>query len=129
MTETRTERRQAAEEGPLGRLSGAMVKIYKDRFGRGPTATRSHWAGPDTVVCELWDSFTPVERSMVQMGEHSRLREMRLFFQHASEAQFTAAAEEVFGRRVRAFVSGVDTRADLSVELFVFEPEGAPAAG
>ncbi|MBY0307244.1 MAG: DUF2294 domain-containing protein [Phycisphaerales bacterium] len=128
MIETPSERRQAAEEGPLGRLSGAMVKLYKEQFGRGPTRTRSHWAGPDTVVCELWDSFTPVERTMVQMGEHSRLREMRLFFQYASEAQFKAAAEEVFGRRVRAFVSGVDAQADLSVELFVFEPEDARAA-
>jgi uncharacterized protein YbcI len=112
----------AGEQNPLLEFSNAMVRIHKDQFGRGPTKARAHWAGPDTVICELWDTFTPVERNMVAMGEHQRLRDVRLFFQHATEDQFRGAVQEIFGRPVRAFVSGTDTRADLSVELFVFEP-------
>lgn len=111
------------DDGPLQRFSSAMVRIHKEQFGRGPTRARSSWAGPNTLLCELWDTFTPAERTMVAMGEHQRLRDVRLFFQHATEEQFRAAVEEIFGRRVRAFVSGTDTKADLSVEVFVLEPD------
>jgi hypothetical protein len=37
-----------------------------------------------------------------------------MFFQHASDAEFTGTVEEVSGREVRAFVSGVDTAEDVA---------------
>jgi hypothetical protein len=30
--------------------------------------------------------------------------------------------EEILGRRVRAFTSGIDTEADVSVEVYILEP-------
>ena len=59
---------------------------------------------------------------MVEMGEHQRLRDPRLFFQHAREDDFRAAVERVTGRRVRGFLSGTDTTEDLSCEVFYLEP-------
>jgi uncharacterized protein YbcI len=120
------DRTQPGEDTPLAELSRAMVKLYKEQFGRGPTKSRSNWAGPDTLVCQLWETVTPAERNMAAMGEHARLRDVRLFFQHATEPQFRAAVEEIFDRRVRAFVSGMDTKEDVSVELFILHP-AAPA--
>ena len=116
------ERTQPGEDNPLAELSRAMVRLYKEQFGRGPTRSRSHWAGPDTLVCQLWETLTPAERNMAAMGEHARLRDVRLFFQHATEPQFRAAVEGIFDRRVRAFVSGMDTREDVSVEIFILHP-------
>jgi uncharacterized protein YbcI len=114
----REERRSGLLE-----LSNEMVRLYKTLFGRGPTKTRSHWLGSDAVVTTLEDSFTPAERNMVVLGEHQRLRDMRTFFQHASAAEFRDAAERVTGRKVRGFVSGVDTEADISTEVFYLEAE------
>jgi uncharacterized protein YbcI len=107
----------------LAALSNEMVRIYKEQFGRGPTKVRSHYAGPDTLVCLLENTFTPAEKSLQGMGEHQRLREMRLFFQYASAGDFTEAVKNTTGRRVRSFISGIDTNTDIACELFVLEPQ------
>jgi uncharacterized protein YbcI len=103
-------------------LSNDMVRLYKELFGRGPTKARSAWAGPDTVICTLEDSLTAAERNLAKLGEHQRLRDVRMFFQHANEGEFTEAVERVTGRKVRAFVSGIDTHEDVSSEVFYLEP-------
>src|SRR5215207_1791888 len=74
-------------------ISNAMVRMYKEQFGRGPTKTRTNYAGPDILITTLEDSFTPAERRMADMGEHQRLRDTRMFFQYATIAQFTEAVE------------------------------------
>ena len=103
-------------------VSNSMVRLYKELFGRGPTRARSDFAGSDTLICTLEDSLTPAERNMVKLGEHQRLRDTRMYFQHATEDQFRATVESITGRRVRAFVSGIDVEQDLSVEVFYFVP-------
>jgi len=110
---------------PLAALSNEIVRIYKDQFGRGPTKVRSYYAGPDTIVCLLENTFTPAEKNLQGMGEHQRLREMRMFFQYASGGDFTEALESTTGRRVRSFISGIDTNTDIACELFVLEPLSA----
>src|SRR3954447_20786590 len=105
----------------LAEISREMVRLYKVQFGRGPTRARSDFAGPDLIVCTLEDSLTPAEKRMAQMGEHQRLRDLRLYFQHATEAQFCEIIERVTGRKVRAFISGLDTNKDVAAELFYLE--------
>src|SRR3954449_131444 len=95
-------------------ISREMVRLYKDQFGRGPTRARTEFAGPDIVISTLEDSFTPAERRMAEMGEHQRLRDTRTFFQHATEDEFRAIIERVLNRKVRAFVSGIDTENDVA---------------
>jgi uncharacterized protein YbcI len=98
-----------------------MVRLYKEQFGRGPTKARSNFAGPDTLICTLEDTFTPAEQRLAEMGEHQRLRDTRLYFQHATETQFCEVIERVLERRVRAFISGMDTGHDVSAEVFYLE--------
>jgi uncharacterized protein YbcI len=107
----------------LSELCNEMVRIYKQIFGRGPTRARADWAGKDALLCTLEDSLTPAERRMVELGEDQRLREVRMFFQHATEDDFRASVEQITGRKVRAFVSGIDTGKDVSSEVFYFEPQ------
>lgn len=104
-------------------VSNEMVRIYKERFGRGPVKARSDFAGPDALLCTLEESLTPAERALVGLDEHTRLRDTRMLVQQASRLQFIAVVEEITGRKVRAFVSGIDTRKDVSSEVFYFEPE------
>jgi uncharacterized protein YbcI len=103
-------------------VSNGMVRLYKDLFGRGPTKTRTSYAGPDLIVSTLENSLTRIERTMAEAGEHERLRDLRMHFQHMSEDDFVGTVEEITGRKVRAFVSGMDTRNDVSSELFYLEP-------
>ncbi|HEV7770718.1 MAG TPA: Na-translocating system protein MpsC family protein [Solirubrobacterales bacterium] len=105
----------------LAEISREMVRLYKVQFGRGPTRARSDFAGPDLVVCTLEDSLTPAEKRMAAMGDHQRLRDLRLYFQHATEDQFCQIIERVLGRKVRAFISGMDTDKDVAAELFYLE--------
>jgi Na+-translocating membrane potential-generating system MpsC-like protein len=69
-----------ARTSVLLEISNAMVRLYKEQFGRGPTKARTYWGGPDTLMVVLEDTLAPVERSMVDMGEHHRLRELRMLF-------------------------------------------------
>ena len=109
----------------LMEISNAMVRLYKEQFGRGPTKARTLWAGPDTLACILDDTLTPAERNLVKLGEHQRLRDTRAFFQYATVREFCAPVEQVTGRKVMAFHSSIDTEADgQAVEVFVLHPEG-----
>jgi uncharacterized protein YbcI len=107
----------------LQAVSNAMVKLHKEQLGRGPTNARSYFAGPDTLVCTLEDSLLPAEVTMVEMGEHQRVRETRMFLQVASQDQFIGAVEALVSRKVRAFSSAIDPQAGVVFEVFSFEPD------
>src|SRR5215210_8861259 len=103
-----------------------MVRVFKEQFGRGPTKVRTEWAGRDVVVVLLEDTLTPAERALVEMGEHERLRETRMFFQYASVREMCEPIERLTGRKVRAFISGLDTEANgLATETFVLHRPGS----
>jgi uncharacterized protein YbcI len=104
-------------------LSNAMVALYKDVFGRGPTKVRTRYAGPDLLVTTLEDSLTRIERTMADAGEHERLRDLRMHFQYLHEDDFVQPVERITGRKVRAFVSGMDTKRDVASERFYLEPQ------
>lgn len=121
---TTTADGQAGESGfdsVRAEISREMVRLYKDLFGRGPTKARTEFAGPDIVICSLENTFTPAERSLVEMGEHQRLRDTRMYFQAATADKFREIIERLTGRKVRAFVSGLDAEVDLCSEVFYLE--------
>src|SRR5215218_7459309 len=97
-------------------ISREMVRLYKELFGRGPTKARTEFAGPDIVICSLENSFTPAERSLAEMGEH--LRDTRMYFQAATSDKFSEIVERLTGRKVRAFISGLDASVDVCSEVF-----------
>ena len=110
-------------------ISNEMVRLYKTQFGRGPTKARTNWAGLDVITVILEETLTPAERNLVKLGEHQRLRDLRMFFQYAAVREFCEPVERLTGRKVRAFVSGMDTVADgLAMEVFVLHPEGYDGA-
>ena len=105
-----------------------MVGLYKEQFGRGPTRVRTHWCGGDVLTVIREDTLTPAERNVVKMCAHQRLRDLRLFFQYATVREFCEPVEQITGRRVRSFISGIDTEADgLATELFVLHPRATTA--
>ena len=106
----------------LSALANEMVGLYKSHLGRGPTKSRANWAGEDALIVTLEDSLTPAEDRLVELGEHARLRDQRTFSQYATVPEFIEIVERLTGREVRAFVSGIDTWADVCSEVFYFDP-------
>jgi uncharacterized protein YbcI len=113
-------------------ISDAMVRLYKEVFGRGPTRARTDFAGADTVICSLWDTLTLGERSLLEIGQHDRARETRILFQYARAGDFVGIIEQNTGRKVVGFVSGMDVEADVAAEVFYLggraDGDGEPAA-
>jgi uncharacterized protein YbcI len=107
----------------LSELSNAMVKLYKDHFGRGPTKVKTSYADVDTIVSTLENSLTAAEAKMAELDEQVRVEETRLFFQRATRDDFIGTVEEITGRKVRAFVSGMDSDNDVASEVFYLEPQ------
>jgi len=103
-------------------ISNAMTKLHREYYGRGPRSG-STVVGHDHVICFLEDIYTTVERTLLEGGELEAVREIRLAFQRTMESRFTAAVEEVMGRKVRSFLSQVTFDPDISVEIFVLEPD------
>jgi uncharacterized protein YbcI len=120
-----TGTRNLAGGSALQAVSNAMVGLHKEQFGRGPTHARSHFAGPDTLVCTLENALLPAERAMIKMGEHQRVRETRMFFQVATADAFVTAVEAIVDRQVRAFASALDPDAQVVWEIFTFHPADA----
>jgi uncharacterized protein YbcI len=118
--------REGSAPSVLAQISNEMVRVHKDKFGRGPTKARTTWCGDNVITCLLEETLTPAEHALVDMGEHQRLRETRVFFQYASLREFCEPVERLTGRKVRAFISGIDTAVEgLSVETFVLHPIGS----
>jgi len=113
-----------ASGSTLLEVSNAIVGLYKEAFGRGPTKARAQFAGHDTLLVTLESTLTVTERNLVAMGEHRRLREARLFLADAFEDQFRTIVEQALGRKTLAYVSGIDTARDVAIMLLTLEPAG-----
>jgi uncharacterized protein YbcI len=112
------DREGSNHESVRAEISREMVRLYKELFGRGPTKARTEFAGPDIIICSLEHTFTPAERSLAEMGEHQRLRDTRMYFQAATSDKFREIIERLTGRKVRAFISGLDAEEDVCAEVF-----------
>jgi uncharacterized protein YbcI len=110
-------------DGPqLADITAGIVSLYRRHYGKGPTKAKTSMLN-DTVVCELEDFATPVEKTLVERGADSYVKDMRLKFQEAMERDFTEVVERVTNRKVRAFMSQTLIEPELALEIFLLEPE------
>jgi uncharacterized protein YbcI len=116
-------------------IGNAITKLHRDHYGRGATTTRTIFHR-NFVVALMEDIYTPVERTLIDAGEQEAVKSTRQIFQIAMQERFTAAVEEITGRKVIQFMSQVSFDPDMAAEMFVLEPaageagaDGASAAG
>lgn len=108
----------------LRRISNAIVALYREHFGKGPTAAKTYVLD-DLVICVLRDGLTTVERTLFERGKGAVVREMRVAFQDAVADRFTTTIEQLTARRVIAFMSQAHVDPDLAIEVFCLdEPVG-----
>ena len=103
-------------------LSNAIVRLYKEHYGKGPTKARAYHHG-DVITCVLRDCFTRAERTLIETGHDDSVIQGRYRLQTALRRKFVEAVEEITGRRVIGFMSGTQLDPDMSAEVFVLEPE------
>jgi uncharacterized protein YbcI len=112
--------------GPLlAEITNAVVGLHRTHYGKGPTRSKSYMMD-DVIVCVMRDVFTTVERTLIEAGEHDRVRDTRLAFQDAMRDVFTGAIEEITGRRVLGFTSQVLVQQGLAIDVFLMAPGEPP---
>ena len=102
----------------LSAISNAIVTIFAECYGRGPTKVKTY-AFDNYLVTVLEDILTTVERTLVERGEADLVRTVRLTFQEAVGDRFTSAVAEIAGREVVGYHSQVTFHPSLGFEIFV----------
>jgi uncharacterized protein YbcI len=117
----------SAEQSPppvsgetLSQITSSVVGLYREHFGRGPTAAKTY-ALDDMIVCVLRNGLTVIERTLFNGGRADSVRAMRAAFQDAVADRFTGAIEELTGAKVLAFMSQAHVDPDLAIEVFFLD--------
>jgi uncharacterized protein YbcI len=108
----------------LARVTGGIVQIYAQQYGKGPVQARSHLVG-DGVLCVLQDALTVAELTLVCRGQGEAVHTMRRAWQDAMQDDFEEVVEAATGRRVSAFLSQVSLEPDMHIEYFRLDPATA----
>ena len=115
MSEVSEHGRQATAVG------NAITRLHRDHYGRGATTTRTIWQR-NFIGVVLIDIYTPVERTLIDAGNHEDVRRTRQVFQDAMRSRFADAVEGITGRKVIQFMSQVSFDPDMAIEFFALEP-------
>ena len=105
----------------LTAISGGMVGLLKEFYGRGPTQAKTYYQD-DLVVCLLRGGFTRVEQTLLDGGRGAAVIDQRMAFQEVMRDRFTAVVEHATGRPVIGFMSGNQQDPDMICEVFVLSP-------
>ena len=108
--------------GRLAEVSNAVVGIFRECYGRGPTKAKSY-IFDDYLIVVLEDILTTVERTLVEKGEEDLVRRVRLTFQDAVSVRFIAAVQEALERKILTYHSQVTFHPARGFEIFVLDPE------
>jgi uncharacterized protein YbcI len=110
--------------GPLlAEVTNAIVRLHRQHYGKGPTRSKSYLVD-DVLICVMRDVLTTVERTLVEAGEDTKVRETRYAFEDATRDRFVGAVERIVGRRVLGFSSQILVTRDVAIEMFVLESAG-----
>ena len=99
-------------------ISNAIVGLYKEHYGKGPTQCRTYLQ-PELVIVVLGGGYTASERTMFHAGKWYAVREARQIWQDTMQGRFIDTIERLTGRNVLAFMSANHQDPDISVELFI----------
>jgi uncharacterized protein YbcI len=103
-----------------GSISRAVVRLFSEQTGRGPTKARTT-IDQDLVVVLLHDSMTQAERSLVHAGKKAEVLLIRRTFQETMRPALVGAVESLTERRVVSFMSANALDPDAAAEIFVLD--------
>jgi uncharacterized protein YbcI len=103
-------------------IATAMVGLYKQHYGKGPTRCRTYLE-PDLVVVILGEGYTASEQTLFEAGKWYDVRSARQIWQDSMQERFVTTIEELTKRKVTGFLSANRQDPDLAVEIFLLESE------
>lgn len=109
-------------------LSRAMVALFKEYVGRGPTHARAH-LNEDLIVVVLQDTMIRAEKTLADEGEEDLVRGVRRVFQGKFREDAIEIVQDLTGRKVKCFLSDHAIDPDVAIEAFVLEPGTEQAQG
>jgi uncharacterized protein YbcI len=101
-------------------IANAIVHIYSEYIGRGPTRARAFYR-QEVIVVVMEEMLTTGERSLVAGGETESVLDVRKRYQHAMRDQMVHAVEDLTDCKVVAFMSDNNVDPDMTAELFVLD--------
>ena len=125
-----TDREPPRGDSVSREISRAVVGVFKEHVGRGPTVAKTY-VHDDLVVCVLNDTMTRAEKTLSKQGRADEVRRLRRSLQEVFREHASREVERIIGRRVIAFLSDHAVDPDWAVEAFILEPPGEsePLAG
>ena len=108
---------QAGEQ--LAAVTNAIVGLFREYYGRGPTKAKSYLLDDRIVVCVLEETMTRVEKTLVDNGHGEKVREVRLAFQEAMAHEFKQCVREKMQRDVLGYHSQLTLEPDYGFEFFI----------
>ncbi len=118
------EAEQVTRGVAAAQISRAIVRIWHEYTGRGPTKARTTITD-DLIVVLLADTLLKAERNLVRDGREEQVLSMRRAFQDTMRSELVRAVQDVMGREVLAFMSHNHVDPDLAAELFILVPLGS----
>jgi len=104
-----------------GQISRAVVQLFREYTGRGPTQAHTTIT-EDLVVVMMGDTLLKAEKSLAGDGKTALVLQMRSAVQDTMRHDLTEAVERLSQRKVIAFMSHNHIDPDLASELFVLAP-------
>jgi uncharacterized protein YbcI len=86
-------------------ISGRIVALHKEFYGRGPTKAKTFYHD-EVITVLLRGGFTKVEETLREGGRGREVIDQRMAFQQVMRDRYTEAIEELTGRKVVGFMSG-----------------------
>ena len=110
-----------AEPGRLAAaISTAVVHVFTDHTGRGPTRARTT-LDADLVVVMLRDGLTKAEHALIRNGKEAEVLHLRRTFQETMRSDLIEVVERLTAARVEAFMSANHIAPDAAAEIFVMD--------
>ncbi|MBJ7521906.1 MAG: DUF2294 family protein [Solirubrobacteraceae bacterium] len=105
-------------------ISTSVVGVLARYTGRGPSKARTYRAD-NLVAVLLEETLTQGEQTLVDAGRGVLARDARLALQDAARDDLVEIVERLTGRTVRQFLTATEVDPDLTVLLFLLEPDAA----
>jgi uncharacterized protein YbcI len=116
-----SSRRDPSDQGRLAAsISAAVVHVFSEHTGRGPTRARTTIDG-QTVVVILQDGMTKAERSLAQAGKDKEVLQLRRSFQDTMSSDLITVVERLTSAGVQAFMSANHIEPDAAAEIFLLD--------
>ena len=109
-------------------LSTALVKLYREVFGRGPVRTTTY-AFDAGYVTFLREVLVPHERALVLGGRADLVCETRMAIREAERERLIAEVQRLTGRPVLHDSFQFQPERNLAIELFWVPTGSADGAG